>query len=310
MKSNRIDIKIKAVLDRLLAQALQLPVASGSLRTAVPFLDVLRESGPTLLAHGVLKPSLCIVLQGRKRLLTGAKTIEYQAGDFLAASVNMPVNGQVIEAAPDSPYLALRIDLAPGEVAAVALEAELDLHPEPGLQPGIFVGKPGAEVLEGFEKLLRLSADARAARFLAPAIKREMIYWLLDGEGGTLFYKNMLLHQEASGIGKVIDWITANFDSPFTIEELAERGNMSVSNLHYKFKEIIGMAPLQYQKRLRLQESRRLLLDGANVTETALQVGYQSSTQFSREYKRLFGLSPLQDIRSIIHEGGHYRQEG
>lgn len=147
-------------------------------------------------------------------------------------------------------------------------------------------------------------SDVRAASYLAPGVKREIIYRMLEGEKGALFYKNMLLHQEASGIGKVIDWIKAHFDSPFTIEELAELGNMSVSNLHYKFKEVTAMAPLQYQKRLRLQEARRLLLDGINVTETALQVGYQSSTQFSREYKRLFGLSPLQDIRMILQAGG------
>ncbi|MBB6729909.1 AraC family transcriptional regulator [Cohnella zeiphila] len=291
------------ILGRLLAQVLRFPIASGVLRTAVPFLEVLKESSPTLLSHGVLKPSLCIVLQGRKRLQVGNKIIEYTTGDYLAASVDMPVNGQVVEAAADRPYVALRVELTPGEVADVASEARLDLRPEPGLQPGVFVGKPGAEVLEGFEKLFRLSSDARAAGFLGPAVKREMIYWLLQGEDGTLFYKNMLLHQEASGVGKVIGWIKANFDSPFTIEQLAELGNMSVSNLHHKFKEVTALTPLQYQKRLRLQEARRLLLDGANVTETTLRVGYQSSTQFGREYKRLFGLPPLLDIRTI-REGG------
>ncbi|MZQ80609.1 helix-turn-helix domain-containing protein [Paenibacillus sp. 5J-6] len=301
---NNRQTDAKETLDRLLASCLKIPLASGASRTAIPFLAVLKESGPTLLSHGVLKPSLCIVLQGRKRLQIGAKEIEYTAGDFLSASIDMPVNGQVTIASSQSPYIALRIDLTPGEVAAVASEANLDLRPETGLQPGLFVGKPCLEVLEGFEKLLRLSLDARAAEYLAPAIKREIIYRLLDGEEGPLFYKNMLLHQDASGIGKVIDWIKGNFDSPLTIEELAELGNMSISNLHYKFKEVTSMAPLQYQKRLRLQEARRLLLDGANVTETALQVGYQSSTQFSREYKRLFGLSPLRHIRVTIHEGG------
>lgn len=308
MNNNQADVKV--ILNRLLVTGMQIPFSARIMQTAVPFLTVLKESSPTLLSHGVLKPSLCIVLQGRKRLQIGPKVIEYEAGDFLAASIDMPVNGQVAEAAADSPYMALRIELTPGEVAAVAAEADLVPRPQTGLKPGIFVGKPSVEVYEGFEKLLRLSSDPRAANYLAPAVKREIIYRLLDGEDGALFYNNMLLHQEASGISKVIDWIKANFDNPFTIEELAELGNMSASNLHYKFKEVTAMAPLQYQKRLRLQEARRLLLDGVNVTETALRVGYQSSTQFSREYKRLFGLSPLQDIRTIIHEGRRHAENG
>lgn len=287
------------VLDRLLTSALQFPFTSGILQTPIPFLEVLKETTPTLLSQGVLKPSFCILLQGTKRLHMGTQILEYSAGDFLAASVNMPVNGQVLQATMHSPYIALRIELTPGEVAAVASEAHLNLRPDAGLAPGLFVGKPGVEVLEGFERLLRLSTDARAANYLAPAIKREIIYRLLDGREGPLFFKNMLLHQEAAGISQVIDWITANFDHPITIEDLADLGNMSVSNLHYKFKEVTAMAPLQYQKRLRLQEARRLLLEGVNVTETALRVGYQSSTQFSREYKRLFGLSPLQSVRTM-----------
>jgi AraC-like DNA-binding protein len=296
MHINQVDTQ--EVLDRLLNLSLQIPLRTNRLQTAVPFLHILKENSPTLLSKGPLKPSLCIILQGKTRLQFGEDIIEYKRGNFLATSVSMPVTGQVLEAAADAPYLALRIELPPGEVAAVATEADLKLQPKAELYPGIFVGKPRLEVLEGFEKLLRLSQNPKAAKFLAPAVKREIIYWLLDGEEGARFYHNMLWHQEASGISKVIDWITHNFDSTITIEELIELGNLSVSSLHYKFKEVTGMAPLQYQKRLRLQEARRLLLDGANVTETAQRTGYQSSTQFSREYKRLFGLSPVQYIRS------------
>jgi AraC-like DNA-binding protein len=298
MNSNQADIK--AVLDRLLAMSLQIPFTSRVLQTPIPFLTVLKEISPTRLTHGVLKPSFCIVLQGSKKLAFGKGSLEYGVGDFMAASVEMPVNGQVTEAAADLPYVALRIELTPGEVSSVALEAGLDIPQEKGLHTGVFTGNPGLEVYEAFERLLRLTFDARAARYLAPAIKKEIIYRLLEGEAGAHFYHSMLLHREAAGIAKVIDWITVHFDDSITIDELADLGSMSVSNLHHKFKEVTAMAPLQYQKQLRLQEARRLMLDGGrNVTEAALRVGYQSSTQFIREYKRLFGVSPLRDIKTI-----------
>lgn len=290
------------ILSRLLAQAvMQSSLSHGAVQTPIPFFEILKEDKPSLMAPGILKPSLCILLQGRKKLQAGAANIEYSEGDFMATSVSMPVHAQVVEAAPNTPYLALRIELTPSEVATVALEANLHFHPSPGVQLGLFVGKPRLEVLESFEKLLRLTADGKAAQFLAPAVKREIIYWLLEGENGALFYKNMLLHQEASSLSKIIEQLTIRFDEPITIEEMAELGNMSVSNLHAKFKEVTGLAPLQYQKRLRLQEARRVLLDGANVSESALRVGYVSASQFIREYKRLFGRAPLQDIRTIYH---------
>lgn len=307
---NRTDMD--AVLGRLSALGLQLPFSSGVWQTPIPFLTFLKENGPTEVAHGLLKPSFCIVIQGSKKLQAGNKTLEYGRGNYMAASVNMPINGQVTSASADSPYMALRIELMPEEVSAVALESGLDLRPENGLQPGVFVGNPGAHVFEAFERLLRLSLEGRAAAgYLAPAVKREIIYRMLEGEGGELFFRNMLLHQEAAGISQVIDFITEHYDSPISVNRLAELGKMSVSNMHHKFKEVTAMSPLQYQKQLRLQEARRLLLEGSsNVTEAALHVGYQSSTQFIREYKRLFGIAPLRDIRSIRSGERHYEYEG
>ncbi|MBW7454066.1 AraC family transcriptional regulator N-terminal domain-containing protein [Paenibacillus sepulcri] len=293
MDMNQANIQ---VMERLLNLSLQ--IRTNKLQTAIPFLRLLKKNSATVLAKGPLKASLCIILQGKTHLQFGEDIIEYKPGNYLATSVSMPVMGQVLEATADAPFLALQIELQSGEVAAVATEAALKLKPKDEHYPGIFVGRPRHEVLEGFEKLLRLAQNPTAARYLAPAVKREIIYWLLDHEDGTRFYHNMLWHQEASGISRVIDWITRNFDHGFNLEKLAELGNMSVSSLHYKFKEVTGMTPLQYQKQLRLQEARRLLLGGANVTETALSTGYHSSTQFSREYKRLFGLSPVQYIRS------------
>ncbi|NIK71933.1 AraC family transcriptional regulator [Paenibacillus sp. BK720] len=289
---------VQEVLNRLLNVILKLPLRTNRFQTVIPFLQILTEKSPTVASKGPLKPSLCIIVQGKTHMQIGEETIEYKPGNFLATSVNLPVKGQVVEASVDTPYMALRIELPPGEVAAVATEADLKLQPRSESHQGIFVGKTTLEVAEGFEKLIKLLQNPKAAKYLAPAVKREIIFWLLAGEEGAAFYFSMLWHQEASEISKVVDWVTHNFNSNINIKELAKLGNMSVSSLHYKFKEVTGKTPLQYQKQLRLQEARRLLLDGANVTETALQMGYQSSTQFSREYKRLFGLSPVHYLRS------------
>jgi AraC-like DNA-binding protein len=155
-------------------------------------------------------------------------------------------------------------------------------------------------VLLVFERLLHLSSDSQAAAFLALAMKREIIYRLLIGEDGGMFYNSMLLHHETSGISKAIHHVKANFDRSVTVDQIARVGNMSTSTLHHKFKAVTTLTPIQYQKQLRLQEARRILLSGGvDVTRAAFQVGYESLTQFNREYKRLFGLPPLKDIQAI-----------
>jgi len=298
---------VREALNRLLRLILKMPIRANRFQTDIPFLQILTENRPTVASKGPLKPSLCIIVQGETLMQVGDERIAYKPGNFLATSVSMPVTGQVVEASAAAPYIAVRIELPPGEVAAVATEADLSLQRKSEPHPGIFVGKPTLQVLEGFEKLLKLLQNPKAAKYLAPAVRREIIFWLLTGEEGAAFYFSMLWHREASQISKAVDWVTHNFQSTINIKELAKLGNMSVSSLHSKFKEATGKTPLQYQKQLRLQEARRLLLDGANVTETALQTGYQSSTQFSREYKRLFGLSPVHDVKS--RTDAHSNQE-
>ncbi|MEX1031167.1 MAG: AraC family transcriptional regulator [Paenibacillaceae bacterium] len=288
------------VLDRLLSLSSQISLSIGAFQTEIPFLTLLRESEPTPIQHGILSPSFCVVIQGNKKLQIGKNSIEYRAGNYLASSIDMPIKGQVLAATPETPYVAIQIVLTTEEIASVALEANIKFDPNNHLEVGAFVGNVDSEVLEVFERLLKLASNPQEAAFLAPAVKREIIYRLLTAEDGELFYKNMLLHHEAAGISKAINWIKANFDHSLTIDQVARIGNMSISSLHHKFKAVTTMGPLQYQKQLRLQEARRLLLSGKHdVTRTAMQVGYESSTQFNREYKRLFGLPPLKDIQAI-----------
>ncbi|NHN31509.1 AraC family transcriptional regulator [Paenibacillus agricola] len=296
------------VLDRLLALSSQISLINGTFQTGIPFLTVLREDEPTPVSQGVLSPSFCVVIQGNKKLQIGKNTIEYRAGNYLASSIDMPIKGQVLNATQETPYVAIRIMLTTVEIASVALEANIKIVPDNRLKLGAFVGKVDSEVLEVLERLLKLASNPQAANFLAPAVKREIIYRLLTGEDGELFYKNMLLHDEAAGISKAINWIKANFDHSLTIDQVARIGNMSISSLHHKFKAVTTMGPMQYQKQLRLQEARRLLLSGKlDVTRTALLVGYESSTQFNREYKRLFGLPPLKDIQAIHNKENYSR---
>ena len=184
---------------------------------------------------------------------------------------------------------------------AVVTEAGIQVKPRnKKLNTGAFVGRADAELLELFIRLLKLTERPAAAPYLSALIKREMIYHLLTGDYGHLFFQPAFFDQQAGGIGRAIAWIKENYACSFTVRELAQSNNMSVSGLQHKFKAVTTMGPLQYQKQLRLQEARRLMLSGAmDATTAALTVGYESPSQFSREYRRLFGLPPLKDIKAV-----------
>lgn len=290
-----------SVINDLLEITSKLQFTDGFFKTNIPFLSVLRAVNPTEFEHGFLNPQICILLQGDKRLYIGKKSFELGAEDYIASNIDMPISGHVSKASNEVPYMAIKIEFSAEEIASVVLEANIKPKQEIELKEGACVGKIGINVLLAVEKLLNISSDAKATGFLAPAIKREIIYYLLTGEEGDMFYNNMLLHNEASSINKAINYIKSNFRSSLSVEEIARVCNMSISTLYHKFKVITTLSPIQYQKQIRLQEARRILLSGGvDVTRTALQVGYESMTQFNREYKRLFGLPPLKDTKNIL----------
>ncbi|WAH39452.1 AraC family transcriptional regulator [Alicyclobacillus dauci] len=289
-----------SALNHLLELISQFSFTHGTFETNISFLSLLREVKPTVVEHGFLNPQICILIQGNKKLNIGQKSIELGAGDYIASSIDMPISGQVSKASKETPYTSIKITFTSEEIASVVLEANIKPREENQLREGACTGKVGREVLLVLERLLHLCADSQAAAFLTPAVKREIIYRLLTGEDGAMFYNNMLLHHEASGISKAIHYVKANFERSLTVDEIARVGTMSVSTLHHKFKAVTTLSPLQYQKQLRLQEARSILLSGGvDVTRAAFQVGYASVTQFNREYKRLFGLPPLKDIQAI-----------
>ncbi|MBB6734140.1 AraC family transcriptional regulator [Cohnella zeiphila] len=289
-------------LDQMLDMVDFFNLAEGRTETAIPFFSLVRRNRPTAMMPGVITPSFCLILQGFKKLHLGLDTIYYGAGDYLVSLIDIPASGQVVGATRQSPYIGLRIDLTVEEIASVMTEAEICVKPpDQKLGAGAYIGKSDEQLQLLFIRLLELRGKPEAEiRFLSSLIKREMIFRLLTGDYGHLFVQRVFMGQQSEGVGKAIEWIKENYNRTFTIEEVARSSNMSVSGLHHKFKAVTTMAPLQYQKQLRLQEARRLMLNGsANATSAALEVGYESPAQFSREYRRLFGLPPLQDIKAF-----------
>ncbi|CAI6051333.1 AraC family transcriptional regulator [Cohnella sp. JJ-181] len=291
----------KKALKQLLVMTDRNGLAEGRTPTIVPFLSIVKRSSDTCRSPGVLTPSFCLILQGGKKLYLGHEVYYYGAGDYLASLIDIPASSQVVGATEESPYIGLRIDFTTEEIASVVMEAGVKLEPvEKGLSAGAFIGKSDAGLLELFSRLLKLLDKPNEARFLSELLKREMIFNLLSGDFGHLFFQKVLFDQRADGVGKAIQWIKENYARSFTVEELAKSCNMSTSGLHHKFKAITTIGPLQYQKQLRLQEARRMMLSGpVGATTAALAVGYESPSQFNREYRRLFGLPPLQDIKAI-----------
>jgi AraC-like DNA-binding protein len=292
------------LLDRMIALVARLLPHDGRVETVVPYLSLLRSSQPTPVTRGVLKPSCCVILQGNKRVHLATEVLDYGPGQYLAVSVDMPASGHVVNATPEQPYLLLNIEFDPAEIAAVVLEAQIDMHDEAQPVRGAFVGDTDAALQEALCKLVSLldarDAPPQEAAFLAVGLKREIIYRLLTGPHGRQLYQNVVLDQQDRGISKAIAWLKERYNQPVLVEELAQATNMSVSTLHHRFKAVTTMGPMQYQKQLRLQQARTLLLNGdTDAATAAYRVGYESQSQFSREYRRLFGAPPMQDVKRL-----------
>ncbi|HBE79858.1 MAG TPA: AraC family transcriptional regulator [Firmicutes bacterium] len=299
LSDNGISLDQKQ-LHELISLTEQITHDEGTTKTGIDFLSVCRHSYQAPLVPSVLNPSLCLILQGMKSFHLGEDLLYYHVGDYLASIIDIPASGQIIGATKDSPYIGLRLDFTAKEIASLVIEADINVKQRNAeLGPAAFIGKSDAEFLELLIRLLKLIDRPEEVRFLSGLIKRELIFHLLTGDYGHLFLQQGLFNQQADGIGKAIGWIKDNYARSFAVEDLAKLSNMSVSGLHHKFKAITTMGPLQYQKQLRLLEARRLMLSGEDASTAALEVGYESPSQFSREYRRLFGLPPAKDIKTV-----------
>jgi AraC-like DNA-binding protein len=275
--------------------------------TAIDFLELLRYVRPAGMTHGVFEPSFCLIVQGAKQLLVGPETFDYGALSYVTTATEFPASGRVTQATSTRPYLALRVKFTATDVASVVTDAGLDLSRGPQLPgPPVFVGRSDAGMQAGLLRLLQLLDDPAPSQFLAESARRELLYRLLRGDNGALLFRSV--KPQNLGVGRAVEWLRRHFTEPIDIVALAKTSRMSVSSLRHEFKTATAMAPLQFQKQLRLQEARRLMLGGElDAGTAAFRVGYESQSQFTREYRRLFGAPPIRHVRgqreSSIEQG-------
>lgn len=272
----------------------------GNYKTAIPSLFFTRISNVTEPMHGIYNPSLCVIAQGVKQALLAQDRYLYSPADYLVASVDLPVIAQVIEATPEVPYLALKLEIKPNEILEVLRETQIDTNKKEKAKRGIYVSQMEQALLNALTRFVHLLDTPEDIPVLAPLIKKEIIYRVLKGEHGERLKQIAIEGSSTQQINHVIKYIKQNYNKSLKIEELAEIANMSVSSLYRYFTEITTMSPIQFQKQLRLQEARSLLLsESSNAADIAFRVGYESPTQFSREYSRMFSRPPKEDIKYL-----------
>jgi AraC-like DNA-binding protein len=280
--------------------------ADGETTTAVPGLTLLRLSAPCEPVHMLHRPALCLIVQGVKHMHLADELYAYDASAYLIVAQHLPVMGRVVQASPQEPYLCLRLDFDPLVLAehtlAHASTLAMTRHHEAndiGTR-GLFVGNADLALIDAMLRLVKLTETPHDIAALAPLVVQEIIYRLITSETG---WRLAQLGQEdayARRIALAIQVLRERFTEPLRLADLARAAHMSTSSLHHHFKAVTAMSPLQYQKRLRLYEARKLLLAGAtDAAAAAHQVGYNSASQFSREYARLFGAPPARDLRAM-----------
>lgn len=273
--------------------------------SAVPGLALFRRDQPTEPASGMYEPGVCLVAQGSKRVLLGDDIYVYDARHYLITSVHLPTIVQVTKASPEKPYLGLMLKFDLREVSQLMLDSNL---PQPRPQQssrGMATGETTPQLLNAFVRLIDLLHDERDIPILAPVIQREIVYRLLVGEQGERLRQMATAGSQSQQIAKAIGWLKSNYTQAVSMDKLAMEANMSTSTFHHHFKALTALSPLQYQKQLRLQEARRLMLvERVDAANAAFLVGYESPSQFSREYSRQFGAPPLRDIMSLRQTTG------
>jgi AraC-like DNA-binding protein len=266
-------------------------------------LHLYRHSVPLQQVYSVVEPSVCLVAQGSKEFLLGESRYRYDPFHYLLVTVDLPYTGQVLEASPERPFLSLRLDLTPslvGEVMVEAGQASLRDHAD---ARAISVSPVDGDLLEAFVRVARLLDAPDEARVLLPLLTREITYRLLRGEQGVRLRHLAILGGYTPTITQAIERIRHEFDQPLRVESLARELGMSVSGLHHHFKAVTALSPLQFQKRLRLLEARRLMLsESFDAASAAYHVGYHDASHFNRDYKSLFGVSPMRDVQRLREE--------
>ena len=292
---------------RELAQLIEQYAGTDGLHTtAIPRLVLYRASRLEEPMHAVYEPAVCIVAQGRKQSIAGEDVYIYDAEKYLVVSVGIPAVGRILEASPDEPFLCMALSLEPASIGALMLESDVERagREQPGSALSVSALEPS--MLDACIRLLRLLGSPRDIPVLAPLAETEILYRLLRGDQATRVSQIACAENRLQDVNRAISWIKRNFREAFSVDALASEARMSTSALHQYFKTVTGTSPLQFQKHIRLLEARRLMFSEAmDAAAAAHAVGYESPSQFSREYRRLFGAPPVRDIAQLRVQWGN-----
>lgn len=272
----------------------------GRFQTPMEGVYIVRSFQDMLPIHNMYRPSLCVVLKGEKAILFGDTELHYREMDCLVVSIEIPAIGRMIGATPATPYLGMTIEFDVPVLREVLQQLRNPPVPSAVTSPCVFVGQVDDALADCVTRLARMAQTPDAVPVLYPAAMRELYYRLLTGPHGSEISKLALPETQAERVARAIHYLRDHFNEPLRVEQLAEVARMSPSSFHQHFKAMTSLTPVQYQKQLRLLEARRLMVsDNVNVSEAAYQVGYESASQFSREYTRSFGVPPKRDVTNF-----------
>lgn len=276
----------------------------GDFGTPIEGLGFFRREHPSPPVVCMVEPSIILVARGEKQLWVGGEGYPYDPSRFLITSLNLPANSEVLAASPEQPCLGLTLKLDVRMLAELAAQGGLSTVRDKSVVGGVGIGTVTDALLASFERLLALLEEPDAIAILAPLIKREIHYRLLMSDQASRLRQITAVDGQGYRIAKAIDWLKLNYTSALRVDELAAQVQMSAATFHHHFRQLTAMSPLQYQKWLRLNEARRLMLnEHKDVSTAAFKVGYESPSQFSREYSRLFGVPPKRDITVLRGQG-------
>jgi AraC-like DNA-binding protein len=283
--------------DTLATSLLQCVPTPGLHATPVPGVSVSRADSPSQPLASVYEPSICIVLQGRKRAVVGDEIYTYDPFNYLVVSVSLPARSHILQATPEKPYLCLRIGVDLALIGELLQQLGPDTAPRPTAGRGLYLAEMTLPLSDAVSRLVTLVAHPQDAPVLGPLVLKEIHYRVLTGTLGHRLRDLFVESSHTQRIARVINMLKTSYTNPISIEDLATAVHMSVSGLHHRFKEVTSMSPMQYLKQLRLHEARRLMLtEGLDAAAAGYRVGYESPSQFSREYRRLFGAPPRREL--------------
>lgn len=293
---------MKSTIQKISTALRKLKYCENRCRTAVPYLCAYRFTGSDISMPKISSPYLYIVIDGSIRLHTPSGIMDYIAGQYSVSAIDTPLSAKVLTFSAENDFLSLSVEFTLEDVISIVLDLDGDFAERiinSGISPQTMVNSDNA-VITALERLMLSADDTERLTFIGAHIKREILFNVLCGSCGKQFLQSVINISQAGEIYEINSWIKQNYKASFTVEMLASKLNMSVSAFHKKFKSAVGMGPLQCQKRLRLTEARRLMLDeNKSVTEAALDVGYESVSQFIRDYRKMFGAPPKEDIQAI-----------